>query len=343
LYLAAVFPVALYAQQVETFDAAQFSPPKGWTRSAKEGVVIYTDADKANGRFCLLTIYAATPSSGNAQSDFASRWNEAIVKPFHARADPETETKTEDGWTAVAGGSQIDSDGTRAVVIMTVFSGFGKVITTYAMFNDATYVAQIDAFNSTLKLDKSPLSKPEAKPASVNADSNFYDSDPFPDKPGYQPQQPLVGRLKRTITMSDLVGTWETGGASVTSYVSTYSGNYAGTDTIFFGETYKISATGAFERSFVGRANNHTVREKDSGTVSLSGNFVILTYPGRSTYKYQFIAYMVDTKGGAVLSLMQIGANEAALDANRISMNCGHGKGYVSCVSGEEWVRRPGK
>ena len=50
---------------------------------------------------------------------------------------------------------------------------------------------------------------------------------------------------------------------------------------------------------------------------------------------------MLDAKGGAVLSLLQIGENEPALDANRISMNCGHGKGYVSCVSGEEWVRRP--
>ena len=276
--------------QTESFGATQFTPPKGWTRSTKESVVIYSDIDKASGRFCFLTLYAATPSSGNAQNDFASRWNEVIVKPFNATANPETETRAADGWTAVSGGSQIDSDGTKAVVIMTTFSGFGKVVTTYAMFNDASYVAQIDAFNSTLKLDKTPLARPEGPKTAVNTNSDFYDTDPFPDKPGYQPQQPLVGRLKKTITMADLVGTWEYGAASVTSYVSTYSGNYAGTDTVFFAETYKINANGTFEKSFTGRANNHTIREKDSGTISLSGNFVILNYPGRNTYKYQFIA-----------------------------------------------------
>jgi len=334
--------VNAFAQE-ETFDAATFVPPKGWARTAKPGVVIFSEKDKA-GHFCLLMVYAAIPSAGSAKSDFASRWNDLVTKPFNGGPTPQTETRSEQGWTAVTGGSQIDSDGTKAAVILTVYTGYGKAVAILSLLNDQSYIATLDAFNTGLKLDKAAGSAVGPQKTSSGAsDPDFTDIDPFPDQPGYQPQKPLTGKLKKYVTPADLVGKWESGAASVESYYSSSTGNYSGTNTVFYGETYTINSKGIFEKTFAGRANNHTVREKDSGTATLSGSFLTLDYNGRITYKYQVIAYMVDSSGAAMLTLLQLGEKDTPLDLARLRLNCGHSKGYISCVSGEQWVRRPGQ
>jgi len=326
------------AAQTETFGGVTFTPPKGWTRSTKEGVVIFSSVDKSSGRFCFLTVYAAGPSSGNPQADFTRSWNDVIVKPFKANASPETETNTADGWTAVAGGSQIESDGTKAVVIMTVFSGFGKAVATYAMFNDQSYVAQLDAFNSTIKIDKTIAAPKAAEISGVE-----YIADPFPDQPGYQPQQPLLGSIRKSITTADLAGHWTAGAAAVTSYYSRSTGDYAGTDTVFWGESYDIKPDGTFESHLTARSGNHTTRETDAGKITMSGPFITFTSKTHMTKKYQFVAYMEMPKGGAVLTMIQIGMDEPAMPFERVRLNCGHAKGYVTCVSGEVFSRAPAK
>ncbi len=80
--------------QTETLDIATYTPPKGWSKSVKEGAVVYTDINKATNAFCLLTIYAGTQSAGSAQTDFANDWNEVVVKPFKAKTNPETQTQS---------------------------------------------------------------------------------------------------------------------------------------------------------------------------------------------------------------------------------------------------------
>ena len=147
--------------------------------------------------------------------------------------------------------------------------------------------------------------------------------------------------------MADLIGTWENGGASVTTYVDSSSGNYAGTDTTFFGENYTIKSNGTFDFAFQGRTSNHTVREVGSGAIALDGEFVIVTFTGGdrkgSVYRYQFIAFMTLPNGGAVLSLIHIGDNEKRYDAERLYWSCGHGNGFITCLNGDVWTLRTTK
>src|SRR3954462_2696323 len=82
--------------QTETFDTTQFTPPKGWTRSTKEGVVIFSNMDEKTKHFCFLTIYKSIPSTGDPKTDFANQWNALIVNPLNAPANPETETNNND-------------------------------------------------------------------------------------------------------------------------------------------------------------------------------------------------------------------------------------------------------
>ncbi len=328
-----IFPQAMFCQ-TETLDIIQYTPPKGWTRSQKEGVMIFSDSNKTTKGFCILTVYASTPSAGSPQKDFANEWNELVVKPFKAEANPKTETQTQDGWTSVAGAAQIESEGIKSYVIMTVLSGYGKKASVYAILNDQADLPQLDAFLASIKMDKTKVS---ANP------SPTIQNDPFPDRPGYAPQKPLSGTLNATITMADLVGTWDHGAGSVQTYIDSYTGDYSHTNTTFYGEQYSIRSDGTFEYKFVGRANNRTVRESDSGNVILSGGFITFKFKGRTAEKFQFIAFMTQPNGSAILSLVPIGENEQGYDAEGMSLECGHSEGFIHCVGGVEWARLSAK
>jgi hypothetical protein len=330
--------------QTETLDIVQYTPPKGWTKTVKEGVVIFSDINQSSGAFGILTVHESKPSAGSAQKDFASEWNELVVKPFKAETNPTPEIQsTPDGWQAAVGGAQIEvQDGVKAASILTVFSGFGKTVRILFILNRESYTSVADTFVAGVKLDKTRDTARKDPVVQTNP-SPTTQKDPFPDKPGYQPQKPLAGPLKESITTADLAGTWNSGAASVTTYVDSSSGNYAGTDTTFYGESYNIKPDGTFSHNFVGRTGNHTVREASSGTITLTGSYLIVRFTGgerRSTYKYQFISYMTLPSGGAVLTLVHIGDNDKGLSPEQLYYSCGHGNGYISCVSGEVWTLR---
>jgi len=181
--------------------------------------------------------------------------------------------------------------------------------------------------------DSSNTSNPSSSQVSA------VQKDPFPDRPGYAPQKPLSGTLKDSITMNDLVGRWDHGAGSVQTYVDSNTGNYAGTTTSFYGEQYVIRSNGSFDYKFVGRANNNTVRETDRGTIILSGGYVTVQFEGRTTKKYQFIAFNIQPIGAAILSLVEVHDSFQGYDAAGLTKECGHGDGFVRCVGGEEWAR----
>ena len=107
--------------QTETFDIASYTPPKDWKKDAKQGVVNYTNANETTGRFCIITIYASTVSTGDPDKDFKIDWKELVVTPFKAEANPETETQTtEDGWKVVTSAAAVKVDGTDVYILLTV-------------------------------------------------------------------------------------------------------------------------------------------------------------------------------------------------------------------------------
>jgi hypothetical protein len=340
-----LFVPQIVFSQTEKLDIIEYTPPKGWTKTPKDGVMVYVGSNKSAGTYCVLSVYPSAASSGSPQGDFESEWNELIAKPFNAEASPKTDTQTRDGWTSMSAATQIESDGSKSAVLVTVVSGYGRRATVFAILNSQEYFPQIDAFMTGIKMDKAkaqsittPQSSAISTPAGKNSD--YLDFDPFPGMPGFQPPKPLLGRLRKTITMADLVGKWELGGASVTSYINSSSGNYSSTDTSFFGQWYTIRANGTYESQFQGRTSNQTVRESDSGTIILDGGFVIIKSTKNPALRNQFVAFMVQPDGAAILSLLYIG-DGAPYNAAQLVGNCSHTQGYISCMGGAEWVRRP--
>ncbi|MEO5563096.1 MAG: hypothetical protein ABIR18_06660 [Chitinophagaceae bacterium] len=145
--------------QTETFDIITYTPPKdpmgiGWKKDAREGAVNYLNLDTTSGTFCVITLYASSASTGDAQKDFKKSWTELVATPFKAEANPKTETQTQDGWKIVVAAASVKQDGIDVYIILTVFSGFGKTLCMRASLNDEAYTAQVDALMQTMELDK---------------------------------------------------------------------------------------------------------------------------------------------------------------------------------------------
>jgi putative nucleic acid binding protein len=147
--------------QTEKFGIVQYTPPKGWTKTPKDNVVAYSNLNQTTGGFCIITVYGATPGGGQAQNDFTKEWNNLVVKPLQAEANPKTETQLADGWTIIAGGAAVEFQGSKSVAFLTVFSGFGKTVSVLGVLNDESYMTQLAGFVSSIKLDKAAAANPE--------------------------------------------------------------------------------------------------------------------------------------------------------------------------------------
>jgi hypothetical protein len=156
--------------QTEKFGIVQYTPPKGWNKTVNDDVVAFSILNQTSGGFCIITLHAATASSGNPQSDFAREWNNLVVKPLQASANPETTTESDDGWTAIGGGGQVDAQGGKALAFLTVISGFGKTVSVLGVLNDQTYLPQLQAFIGDMKMNKTaaaPAAPAQASPATI--------------------------------------------------------------------------------------------------------------------------------------------------------------------------------
>jgi hypothetical protein len=153
--------------QTEKLGIVEYTPPKGWKKSVNGNVVGFSQYNQATGIFCILTLYGATPGTGNPQNDFKREWNNLVVKPLNAVANPQPETGMMDGWTAIAAGAAVEFQGSKAAAFLTVFSGGGKVVSILGVFNDQSYTAQLAAFTSSIELSKAASEPPAPQPREV--------------------------------------------------------------------------------------------------------------------------------------------------------------------------------
>ena len=132
--------------QEEKLGDIKYVAPIGWTKSAKDHAVVFNSIDQANGKFAFITLYAAGASDGSPRSDFASAWKTRVVEPWKGDANPKTVTETSDGWTLIAGGTQIDFQGMPAFAFLNVASGFGKSVVVLGILNDNSYLTPFQEF-----------------------------------------------------------------------------------------------------------------------------------------------------------------------------------------------------
>jgi hypothetical protein len=257
--------------QVEKLGIVQYTSPKGWTKIPKENVLAWSNLNQTTGGYCILTLYGATPGTGNPQRDFIREWNNLVVKNMKAEANPKTDEQKGDGWTVISGGSEVESGVGKAAGFLTVISGFGKTVSILAVFNDPAYVKQVDAFIGAIKMDKTVAPANHtiaANPPAVDADGNLV----IP--------QPL-----RQLTIADLVGEWgDNPGRISTAYVNRSTGAYAGTDSLHFTSKWTIERNGRYTNNFFAIRNGEKISDITTGTITIVGRLISIKH--KNTAKY---------------------------------------------------------
>lgn len=247
--------------QAEKLGPVQYTPPKGWTKSGKENVVVFSEVDHAKGNFCFMTLYGVTASTGNAQTDFDREWNNLVVKPFGAETNPKSETVPDNGWTGIAGGAAIDFEGSKAFAFLTVISGFGKTVSVLGILNDESYLPKLQAFVEGMDVDKTvaviPPAQTVAPPQTVNG-------------------KLVIPPITRSLTLADIAGEWGQNDGINTRYVYRDSGTYAGFDSLHFTDKMTITASGEYYSDFFAIQNSTKIKEKSSGTVSVSDRVIYI-------------------------------------------------------------------
>lgn len=147
--------------QTETLGIVHYTALKDWVKTSKDNVVTFSNSNLVTKGFCTLSLYGATQGTGNPQADFSREWNNLVVKPLKADANPETKSRSVDGWAIIASGAYTEYQGNKAIVFLTVFSGFGKTVSVLAILNEQAYLEKLSEFVADIKIDKtSPTSYP---------------------------------------------------------------------------------------------------------------------------------------------------------------------------------------
>ena len=323
------------AEDRREIDGLTFALPAGWKFELQgPDHARLTHQDKK--RYCIATLYASRAAGRDLDAEFANEWKAIGGDAAHT---PTPARRKVAGRTLLEATTSVTVDGTNLLQRIALIDGGGQ-ITTIVVFTanaDAArvYQKQVDAIVTSIRFPSAPVAAAAPPPAPPPA------APPTPQG-ATRPDRVLVGTMKPSVTMADLAGSWNVGDGSVVGYVDASNGNYAGTSTSFYGEQYSIKSTGTFDFLFVGRANNTTVREKDTGTVVLSGGLIIFAFKGtRGTKTYQLITFVDQPSGASVLSLTPVGKDGKGNSAPWIANNCGVVKGVYHCVGGTEWVRRP--
>ncbi len=280
LLFAFVFVVQT-AAQTESLGPIKYTPPKGYVKSAKDHAIVFSDLNPAEGGFCFITLYAAGVSEGSPQKDFATAWKTRVVEPWSGEANPKTVTEPDNGWTAIAGGTQIEFQGGKAFAFLTVVSGFGKTVSILGILNDNSYLAPLQAFVEKIDIDKTitaPVPAQSTAAATTSASAATFERDAY--------DRIIIPPPTRQLTLADLAGNWGEASSFHQRYVYRSSGNYAGSDSLTMKSKMTLTADGGFYDDFYMIQNGKLIKEKTGGSFAISGRILGIKIKEGNLAKY---------------------------------------------------------
>lgn len=113
--------------QTETFDMMTFTLPKGWERNKFEDKIVLLKPDRS----CAIVLFKSRESSGSGETDFKNEWKDRVAKQYNTTAEPKMQNPlgAEGGAGEVLmGAANIESNGAKSPVILTVYRGYGRAI-----------------------------------------------------------------------------------------------------------------------------------------------------------------------------------------------------------------------
>ncbi len=246
LIIAILFSGFCIAQQ--THDLFMYTPPSGWKKEIKNGMVSYTTTDSKKGTYCLISLYSATDGKGGIQADFDNDWQELVAKPLGVTAVPQSsKAEAVNGWEVMNGVATFSFGGGTSIVMLTTFSGYGKATSMLCVLNDQAYQKDLEDFLSKLDIKKPSVAIPPQNTTPPNASTN-----------------------------NSIIGEWSTTGTVIANYVNG-SGQYTGDASISTTHNYKFNSNGTYESFFATTTGFKTHTFYYKGKYTTSGNQITTT------------------------------------------------------------------
>lgn len=149
--------VAAVSGQNEMLDGSSFVPPEGWERTASDSAIAFSKQDRQSGRFCQMTLYRSTASSGTAKADFESEWAAKVKPRFPTIPVPESRSsQLPDNTDARIGSTRATSQRIEAAAILVTYRRGGRVQSLLTLMNDAGCQSDFESFAASIRLSGGP-------------------------------------------------------------------------------------------------------------------------------------------------------------------------------------------
>lgn len=161
LFLLTLFTYRELSAQERTFDRTKYAVPAGWKEEVMDDVVSYTGFNDQTGSWCQLAIYKSVESKGNVEADFASEWEQLIVKSNDMKSGPvKSEVTEDDGWKVVAASGTATFDNAHMDIIHIVISGYNICVSIVIRSNSLNaYTTDVDKFVESVNVIKPDASQ----------------------------------------------------------------------------------------------------------------------------------------------------------------------------------------
>jgi hypothetical protein len=272
LLLAMAFTMSAFAQ-VQRIGDISFAVPEGWSyQGSTDGGVMLL---KQGTNFWIITVHAPRPASGDQNANFKAAWQAVVSSvPQFSKSLPGYDPYSLSNKMLGYPGKYYEGDSDNGQMHIRLYTlETGRAVIPVMVLTPSRQV--LDALNHIV----------EAVVSSVRL-------------------APLkASPIRNTISLADLVGEWHAGSAFSKTYYDRYNGAYAGSSTTAYSARYQVAANGAFIYEMGGIWNDRPVKDKDTGTVELSGDLVI--FKGHNhEQKYHFINFQSAIDGSTVLMLL---------------------------------------
>jgi hypothetical protein len=163
LLLSLLTQTGLVAQT--TYDVFTYTEPKGFKKETKPGTVTYTKTDSKAGTYCIINLYAQSPSSGDLAKDFDNDWAALVATPLSVTAAPQKDNGDEiTSWKTYSGGANFEFGGGTSMALLTTAKKDNANVAILIVTNSQAFLTtDVDVF-----FNKLSLAKPKA-PNVVNA------------------------------------------------------------------------------------------------------------------------------------------------------------------------------
>ncbi len=103
--------------QIEIFDIATYTVPKGWKKQTSDSTIQFTKEDTNQGTYCAITLFKSMPSNANVKENFDLTWKSVVTQMVSATAEPQIQPiETENGWETQTGYATFETEGSKSVV-----------------------------------------------------------------------------------------------------------------------------------------------------------------------------------------------------------------------------------